>query len=149
MIHVELAPAPFDFDERVRQPGLSELTIMAGGVGWVKRRGPKRERLVIKGVPVTRVEDIPGDKLPDYWTRVLPDMCECYGRICAYACVYIERVTGAPTIDHWTAKSQDPRRAYDWDNLRLACSLFNSKKGTRSGLIDPFTVEDGWFALNS
>ncbi len=148
MIYVEPQPEPPDFDERVRQPGLSELEVMIGGRGWISRSGPRRQQLVIRGVPVTRIEDIPPNELPRYWTRVLPDLCECYGRICAYACVYIERVTGAPTVDHWIPKSSDPRQAYEWDNFRLACSLFNSRKGVKAELVDPFKTCEGWFALD-
>jgi hypothetical protein len=148
MIHVERVLEPPDFDERVRQPGLSELAVMTGQTGWVTRRGPKRKQLTIGGAPITRIEDIPADELPDYWTRALPDLCNKYRRICAYVCVYIERVTGAATADHWVPKSRDPRQAYEWENLRLACSIMNSRKATETELIDPFFVEEGWFALD-
>lgn len=133
MIHVEPAPEPPMFE--------------IGETGWVERTGPKRKQLVVRGMPVTRVEDIPVEKLPTYWTRALPDMCESYNRICAYVCVYIEPVAGSPTIDHWIPKSSDRRKAYEWHNFRLACSAMNTAKATATGLVDPFTVVDGWFAL--
>lgn len=149
MIHVEPAEAPADFDERVRKPGLSELAVLTGDKPTHARTGPKRKQLVIRGVPVTRIEDVPVGKLPEYWTRALDQMLDRYQRICAYVCVYIERVTGAATVDHWIPKSRAPQQAYEWSNFRLACSLMNTRKGILTELVDPFVIEDDdeWFVL--
>jgi hypothetical protein len=147
VIRVEPAPEPEHFDESVRKPGMSELAVLTGGEPTHLRTGPKRKQLVIRGAPVTRTIDIPADQLPTYWTRALPDMLDCYRRVCAYVCVYIERVTGAGTVDHWTPKAIDPRQAYEWSNFRLACSIMNTRKGVATALVDPFVVEDGWFVL--
>jgi hypothetical protein len=148
VIPVQPAPEPDDFDRLVRQRGLSELAVMIGKRGWVTRTGPRRKQIIVAGKPVTRVKDIPPERLPPYWRAMIPQLCEAYNRICAYVCVYIERVTGAPSVDHWHAKASEPHQAYEWANLRLVCSIMNSQKGIKDALIDPFLVEDGWFALD-
>lgn len=151
MIRVAPAPQPSDFEAKVRGPGLSALAELIGQPPTIKRRGPKRKQLVIRdqGVTraVTRVEDIPPDKLPALWTHALDDLLEAYERRCAYVSVYIERVTGSPSVDHWIPKSRDPHAAYEWSNFRLACSIMNSRKGTTTAILDPFEIEDGWFEL--
>jgi hypothetical protein len=105
--------------------------------------------------------------LPAYWRRCLPDLLAGYGRICAYTCLYIERVTGAWTVDHYQPKaladvgveddgrseelvrrSADPALVYEWGNYRLACSLMNSRKGACRDVLDPFEVQKGWFGLD-
>lgn len=62
--------------------------------------------------------------------------------------MFICDVTGAASVDHWIPKSERWDLAYEWTNLRFCASRFNAKKGTRQGLVDPFEVRDGWFALN-
>lgn len=94
-----------------------------------------------------RVEDIDTDLLPDYWTRATGALLSAYERRCAYACLYIEPVIGTATVDHWAPKSRAAALAYEWDNYRLACSLMNARKQAFEGLVDPFEVSDGMFAL--
>ena len=38
-------------------------------------------------------------------------------------------------------------RVYEWDNYRLACALMNARKSNVEQVLDPFEVQDGWFAL--
>ncbi len=83
--------------------------------------------------------------LPPYWRRCLGD--PAYGGICAYACIYIDRVTGGRTVDHFIAKSSAPAVAYEWSNYRLACALVNTRKGVFADVLDPFEIADGWFIL--
>jgi hypothetical protein len=142
MIHVELQPEPPDFDARVRQPGRSAIAELTGGPPALKRPGPRRKKIA------DRPEDIPPEKLPPFWTECLSALHEAYRGICAYVCIYIERVTGAGTVDHLVAKSRDVHRAYEWDNYRLACSLMNARKAAIPDVLDPFEVEDGWFQLD-
>ncbi len=85
--------------------------------------------------------------MPPYWRRCLGDLYVAYSGICAYACIYIDRVTGGRTVDHFVAKSSDPTVAYEWSNYRLACSLVNSRKGAFDDVLDPFEIADGWFVL--
>jgi hypothetical protein len=141
MIHVDLAPEPADFDEKVRQPGLRAIAELVGEEPSTKRPGPRRPPIA------TRREDIPSSAFPDFWRHALNDLLRAYHRICAYASVYIEPVTGAASVDHMLAKSQKWEQTYEWTNYRLACSLMNSRKGVVADVLDPFTIEDGWFVL--
>lgn len=84
---------------------------------------------------------------PAYWRRCLDDLHVAYRGICAYVCIYIDKATGARSVDHFIAKSSDPQLAYEWSNFRLACSLVNSRKGAFDDILDPFEIEDDWFVL--
>lgn len=141
MIRVEPAPEPADFDRKVRQPGRRAMAEMTGSPGLPKRRGRPRE--VVAASP----DEIPADKFPALWTAALPDLLESYGRVCAYMSFYIERVTGAASVDHMLPKSVHWREIYEWHNYRLACSLMNSRKNNYQNVLDPFEIEDGWFRL--
>ena len=141
MIRVESAPEPVDFDSKVRQPGLRAIAEMTGTPALPRRRGRPRE--VIAASP----DEIPADKFPAYWTEALPELLEGYSRVCAYMSFYIERVTGAASVDHMLPKSVDWREIYEWHNYRLACSLMNSRKNAYRDVLDPFEIDDGWFRL--
>ena len=45
------------------------------------------------------------------------------------------------------AKSMRWDQVYEWANYRLACSLMNARKDAIASVLDPFEIEDGWFAL--
>ena len=140
MIPVAEAPPPAKFDERVKNPGLSAIAELVGEKPDKPRKGPRRNKVA------DRREDIPPDEFPPYWRDVLPEMLESYDRICAYLSLYIPRATGSPSVDHIIPKSKAWDRVYEWSNYRLACARLNSWKSVNS-VLDPFAVEDGWFAL--
>ena len=142
MIRVYPAPEPFDFDERVRQPGQQLLDELTGHT--VTRPGPKRA----DAGRYATVHDIPTARLTDYWTRCLDDLHEQYAGVCAYSALHINEVIGARTVDHWLPKSRHQHLAYEWSNYRLASALMNTRKGDREDLLDPFTVGDDWFSLS-
>ncbi len=50
-------------------------------------------------------------------------------------------------MDHLLPKSKHRQQAYEWSNYRLACVRMNSRKNDLEDVLDPFDVEDGWFAL--
>ncbi len=148
MIPVEKQPEPkppgFDFDKRVRKPGLSALAELTGTPPTIKRRGPRiQKKAETRGALKPSV-------LRDYayWTRALDTLHEVYRGVCAYTGFYIEPTCG-PTVDHFVAitKATLPA-AYEWDNYRLACSLMNTCKREFPDVLDPFDVQDGWFVLN-
>lgn len=141
MIRVELAQEPAQFDTKVRQPGLRAIAEMVGEPNLPKRRGRKRE------VVANSRDAIPADKFPAYWTEALPELLEAYGRVCAYTSFYIERVTGAASVDHMLPKSVSWNEVYEWRNYRLACSLMNSRKNDYRDVLDPFEIEDDWFRI--
>jgi len=148
MIHVnrqtEPRPPDFDFDGRVRQPGLSALAELTGQKPTLRRPGPRIKQ------SAERIEDLKPSVLRKhpYWTRALDALHKAYGGVCAYACFYIEPLSG-PTVDHFVAiTGSELADAYEWGNYRLACSLMNTHKHNFSDVLDPFEVEDGWFELD-
>ncbi|RKH58453.1 hypothetical protein, partial [Corallococcus llansteffanensis] len=121
MIPVSPHPPPANFDTRVTQPGMDFLatTPTPTDKEWKNRA---------------------------YWTRVLDDLYQAYGRICAYSCQRIECTTGDRNVEHFKPKKMHPQLAYDWSNYRLVCSRLNSRKGTKT-ILDPFTLAAGSFAI--
>ena len=132
MIPVDPAPEPPDFDRKVRQPGLSAIAEMVGEPPLLRRRGRRRSKIA------DRREDIPSESFPPFWRDALDDMMLAYNQICAYMAIYIEKVTGAATVDHMIPRSVEWSQVYEWDNYRLACSLMNSRKNDAIFVLDPF-----------
>ncbi|WP_375742528.1 hypothetical protein NR800_26320 [Corallococcus interemptor] len=50
-------------------------------------------------------------------------------------------------MDHLLPKSKWRALAYEWSNYRLACGRMNARKNDSEDVLDPFDVQDGWFAL--
>lgn len=140
MIRVRPADEPPNFNAEVRQPGLRAIAEL---VGETPPRTAGRRRAQV----AESRDAIPADKFPDLWCNALGDLLAAYGRICSYLCLYIPRGTGAPSVDHMIAKSLHWDQVYEWYNYRLACSLMNARKDAIAGVLDPFEIEDGWFAL--
>ncbi|MCF4114192.1 MULTISPECIES: hypothetical protein [Dethiosulfovibrio] len=127
MIHVNAKPEPPSFDKKVRQKGLNLM----------KKNG------INPRIPLPK-----GTELRSCWTKCLDDLHSCYGGICAYLAVYVERITGANSVDHFVPKKKRPDLAYEWSNYRLACTRINSRKGDYEDVLDPFEVENEWFYLD-
>lgn len=141
MIRVQLAAEPPTFDASVRQRGLDAIRERVGEAPLKKRPGPKLDKVA------SSRDAIPADKFPPFWRDALEDMLVAYKRLCAYTCLYIERVTGGATVDHMLPKSTHWDQVYEWRNYRLACGLMNGRKNDARDVLDPFEIEDGWFAL--
>ena len=142
MIPVTPAPEPAAFDKKVRQPGLCAIAELAGE----QPDPPRTAGQPCKKVATSR-DEIPPDKFPTYWRKMLGDLLDSYHRICAYSCLYISRGTGARSVDHAIAKSRRWDQVYEWSNYRLACSQMNARKGAVADVLDPFEIGEGWFAL--
>ena len=144
MIPVQPAPAPEDFEQRVRGPGRRALLELTGDPAATTRRGPKRKRRYpsVDAIPVAELDKT------HYWTAALPDMRERYRGLCAYLAMRIHPATGAGTIDHFVPKTKDKWKAYEWANFRLATQLVNTYKGDAEDVLDPFEIEAGWFVLD-
>lgn len=140
MIPVTPSPPPPDFDANVRQPGLLAIAELVG------EALPRTSGKPYAQVAASR-EEIPAAAFPPLWRKATGDLLQRYNRICSYLCLYIPGGTGAPSVDHMIAKSTRWDQVYEWNNYRLACSLMNSRKGAVASVLDPFDVEDGWFAL--
>ena len=126
MIPVQEVPAPESFDKAVRQKG----------VKFLQQIGAVMEQPLPEG---TRLEP--------YWRACLDDLHRAYHGVCAYLCVYVERITGGVSVDHFIAKSQKAGLAYEWSNYRLACTTMNSRKRDYDDALDPFAILDDWFRL--
>lgn len=126
MIPVSAQPEPASFDAKVRRPGAR----------WIERHQLSRRKRLPAGL-----------ELPPFWRACLDELHRGHGGICAYLCIYIERVTGAASTDHFIAKSGALRQAYEWSNYRLACTTMNNRKRDFDTVIDPFTLRPGRFHL--
>ena len=51
-------------------------------------------------------------------------------------------------VDHFYPKSVRPDMAYEWSNFRLASLKLNCRKREFQDVLDPFTIEPGWFCLS-
>lgn len=127
MIPVAKQPEPATFDATVRQPGLA----------W----------LVASRIPSTQPAPA-GTKWKTCWTACLPDLRSAYGAICAYVAVYVERVVGNGSVEHFLPKSQRVDLVYEWDNYRYVCGRMNGRKSNYTDVLDPFTLAATPFELN-
>lgn len=84
-------------------------------------------------------------KNKEYWRDALNDMCDAYGRICAFSAFRIETVTGSRSIEHFKPKSLCPSEAYEWTNYRLVCGLLNGRKKNAQDVLDPFEIPHDTF----
>ena len=132
MIPVKRKPVPKGFNTKVYRPGRR----------WLKAKG-----LPLHG-PVPKDKDGKAIPLEPYWRECLGELHDRYGGVCAYVSIYIDRVTGSRTVDHFIAKSSAIEHAYHWSNFRLACGKINGRKGIFDDLLDPFEIKKGTFHLN-
>jgi hypothetical protein len=84
-------------------------------------------------------------RLPPYWQEFRHALADAFGSLCAYGAMY----EPVGTVDHFVSVNEDRSKAYDWSNYRFASAWLNSSKQAlrSSQLIDPFTVQDGWFEV--
>lgn len=127
MIPVAPQPEPVEFAGTVRAPGIK----------WIRKSGLNPQ------------EPVPsGTNLPPHWTKCLPALRSAYSGICAYAGVFVPPVVGAPSVEHFLAKSERLDQAYEWVNYRFVCAKMNSRKRNFDDVLDPFTLEPEMFVLN-
>lgn len=127
VIPIAPQPEPQDFAKLVRAPGLK----------WIAKSGLNPNQPVPSGT-----------EIPSYWTKCLPALREVYGGICAYVSVYVPKVVGAPSVEHFVPKSRHLNQAYDWSNYRFVCAKMNSRKRDFEDVLDPFALEPESFELN-
>jgi hypothetical protein len=120
VIPVARQPEPATFATQVRNPGRAFL-----------RHTPRPNR-----------EEW---KKGQFWIACLPDLRTSYRHICAYCCFWL---TMDSSVDHYLPKSAYPNQAYEWTNFRLAHPKLNGYKADKIGLLDPFTIQPGWFILD-
>ena len=128
MIPVQPQPEPGFFDAEVRAKGLAHL----------KAKGYALDQPLPAGATIE----------PHWRGDCLTALHTAYGGVCAYLCVFVERITGGMSVDHFIAKSALAGLAYEWSNYRLACSVMNSRKRDFDDVLDPFALEPDWFRLD-
>lgn len=128
MIPVQPQPEPGFFDAEVRAKGLAHL----------KAKGYALDQPLPAGATIE----------PHWRGDCLTALHQAYGGVCAYLCVFVERITGGMSVDHFIAKSALAGLAYEWSNYRLACSVMNSRKRDFDDVLDPFELEPDWFRLD-
>lgn len=121
MIPVIKQMEPKDFDKNVRKRGQTFLT----------------------SCPAPKAEDW---KRRNYWKYANKDLYYGYNGVCAYTGEWFPLTTGTISVDHFQPKSLSPHLAYEWDNFRLTTPKTNNNKADYI-IVDPFTVESGWFVL--
>ncbi len=127
MIPVTPQEEPEDFDIKVRQKGLK----------WLNENGLDIDKPKPKDVT-----------LSPFWQDCLEQLHLKYAGVCAYVCVYIERVSGTPSADHFVPKSAALKQAYEWTNYRLACLRMNARKNNYEDVLDPFILKPNTFQLD-
>lgn len=144
MIRLSIAPEPGSFRTQVREPGENALALLAGRPLPHQRDGrPISATRTVRGKSVPKtVDDFP------YWQRCLDDLHDSYHGICAYYCFRVEKAT-LPHVDHFVAKhDRGQALAYEWSNYRLACGYANTCKNEFPDVLDPASIQDGWFQLD-
>jgi hypothetical protein len=88
----------------------------------------------------------PSGRPPSLWLGVKGQVISAFDHRCAYSAMWL---SPDGEIDHFVSIDEDRRRAYRWRNYRYVAPWLNrSKQHIRaSDLLDPFDVEDDWFAL--
>lgn len=84
-------------------------------------------------------------KKAQYWQASLPDLRSAYRNVCAYCSFWVPMDS---SVDHFQPKSINPALAYEWNNFRLAHQKINGYKADKTGLLDPFHIQPGWFILD-
>lgn len=120
MIRVASKPEYPNFDASVRSPGAAFLAIC----------------------PVPTSEQF---RRKNFWSRAARELHEAYSGVCAYTAMYLPE---QGSVDHFLPKTTYPHLAYEWSNYRLASGRVNSSKGSLTGVLDPFHVEDDWFYMD-
>jgi hypothetical protein len=120
MIPVAPKPEPASFDGRVRSLGQAFLAAV-----------PRPNAKQFKKKP--------------FWKKAMPDLKVAYGNVCAYSSCWMP---GSCSVDHYYPKSARPDLAYEWSNFRLAHDKMNANKADSTDVLDPFTIQVGWFVLD-
>jgi len=119
LIKVQQQPEYMNFDRDVRQPGAQFL-----------RSTPHPSSAQFKK--------------KNFWQKSLTELHTAYKGVCAYTAMYLP---DKGSVDHFQPKSTHPHLAYEWTNFRLASGRVNCRKGKSNEVLDPFSIEDGWYQL--
>lgn len=129
MIRVQLPAAPVDYEAKVRNPGHAFLAANPHPTGdaWKAHR---------------------------YWNRTHGYLYAQLRGICVYCSAYTPRRPSAKSVDHTSIDHYVPKsrgnhlQAYEWTNFRLCRARLNNRKADFEDVLDPCTIQGGWFQLN-
>jgi hypothetical protein len=127
MIRVSLPPPPAHYLAQVRQPGLTFLAANPNPTSkeWARHR---------------------------YWQNIHGDLYAWHKGVCVYCASWTphprHRAVDHTSIDHFVPKSVNRALAYEWSNFRLVRSKLNNRKDNFQDVLDPITLQPGWFRLN-
>jgi hypothetical protein len=127
MIPVSLPSPPAHYQSRVREPGLLFLAATPNPTSdeWGQHR---------------------------YWQRIHGYLYNRHKGICVYCASWTphprRRGVDHTSIDHFVPKSKDPALAYEWSNFRMVRAKLNNRKDSFEDVLDPCTLQPGWFRLN-
>ena len=88
----------------------------------------------------------PNAKRPrDYWSPFKGDLAAGFQMRCAYSAMF----EPVGTVEHFVSWHESRLHAYEWTNYRYSAAWINSSKKNEqsSNLMDPFSVQDGWFEV--
>lgn len=87
-----------------------------------------------------------------YWQNIHSDLYGWHKGVCVYCASWTphprQHGVDHTSIDHFVPKSVNPRLAYEWSNFRMVRAKLNNRKDNFQDVIDPCTLQVGWFQLN-
>ncbi len=127
MIPVTLPAPPAHYVTRVRQPGMLFLAATPNPTSaeWNQHR---------------------------YWQNIHEDLYRWHKGVCVYCASWTphprRRGVDHTSIDHFVPKSKNLPLAYEWSNFRMVRSKLNNRKDYFEDVLDPCTLQPGWFRLD-
>jgi len=128
MIPVTLPAPPPHYETRVRQPGMLFLAATPNPTSaeWNQHR---------------------------FWQNIHQDLYRGHRGVCVYCASWTphprsRRGVDHTSIDHFVPKSKNRTLAYEWSNFRLVRSRLNNRKDNFEDVLDPCTLQPGWFHLD-
>jgi hypothetical protein len=127
MIPASLPAPPAHYQTRVRRPGLAFLAATPNPTSeeWSRHR---------------------------YWQNIHQDLYSWHKGVCVYCASWTphprQHGVDHTSIDHFVPKSKKPRLAYEWSNFRMVRAKLNNRKDNYEDVLDPCTLQPGWFRLN-
>jgi len=127
MIPVFLPIPSAHYQTKVRQPGLAFLAATPNPTSdeWSRHR---------------------------YWQNIHRELYKWHRGVCVYCASWTPHPRQGridhTSIDHFVPKSKNPPLAYEWSNFRMVRAKLNNRKDNFQDVLDPCTLQPGWFRLN-
>lgn len=85
-----------------------------------------------------------GEYFRSFWRECIDDLEVAFDSLCGYTAQF----TSDGSVDHFLDKHTHRHLAYKWNNYRFASPKVQSKKKPGLVVLDPYKVDDGWFAIS-